>query len=345
MSFIKLNIFQRGILQKVATFIVYMACAIAGMLTLDRLEQQHFIDILTKARKQGIISNEIFQELNNLIVSLNETIIIYIILLVAVCGGVCWILMRWASSLNWSWPVVLPRAIEFRAAMRRLNIIEPNEEIEYIRKYKLPVFIASSPLLKNEQEKIRVKLYPFAHHVLYNPNVFERNIGRKTLCLDAADYDQFVNKIIENEEKLNSVLIASKNEELANLSATIKSLSIKNDELIKKYDELHGKVRIQNAQDESRVNRLRIERLLWVAYTSVIDRLIREAPDGKQYTTPEIEAAFNIEWEQREDLRAQMKKVTGNEKAEPSENFLKAVKEEFKTAGKLSSGGRPKKNH
>ena len=71
---------------------------------------------------------------------------------------------------------------------------------------------------------------------------------------------------------------------------------------------------------------------------------MRDAPAGKQYTTPEIEAAFKAEWEQRADLRQHMLHLTESEAAAPSETILKAIKAEFKDVGKLSPGGRPRKN-
>jgi hypothetical protein len=125
---------------------------------------------------------------------------------------------------------------------------------------------------------------------------------------------------------------------------TVVSLSQGNAELTKERDELRGKVRMQPAQEEGRVERLRVERLLWIAYTAVLEKMFREAPAEKQYTTPEIESAFAAEWEQRVDLRESMRNLTGSETANPSTDFLKAVKAEFKVAGKLSPGGRPKKN-
>jgi Fic family protein len=78
--------------------------------------------------------------------------------------------------------------------------------------------------------------------------------------------------------------------------------------------------------------------------TPVIERLMSEAKPGKKYTTPELEAAFEAEWERRPDLQARMRKLTEGKEAAPSESIWNAVKAEFKDTGMFSSGGRPKKN-
>jgi hypothetical protein len=252
--------------------------------------------------------------------------------------------MRWAANFNWSWPVTLTKAVEFRSAMRMLNIMEPAGEIACVRKHALSVFIAFEPLRQNEQEAVRARLYAFAHHMFSKNDIFERHIGRQTLCLDAAQYALVAEKVKKEEAQRESVTIAAKNEEIKGLRTSNAALIQENAALTQERDELRGKVRIQPAQEDGRVDRLRVERLLWVAYNSVMDRLMRDAPAGKQYTTPEIEAAFAVEWGQRADLREHMLHLTGSEEAKPSESFLKAVKAEFKNTGKLSPGGRPKKN-
>jgi hypothetical protein len=63
--------------------------------------------------------------------------------------------MRWAAKRNWSWPVTLPKAVEFRSAMEQLGIADPTDRIAFVRKHKLPVFIALSPLIGKQERRIR----------------------------------------------------------------------------------------------------------------------------------------------------------------------------------------------
>lgn len=338
----KLNIFQRGILQKIASIIVYFASFAAMGFILDGLEKRRFTVVAEKAQQQGILTPENFRGLKALIATMDETAIFAIIIVGLLCVGIGLLLIRWAANLNWSWPVTLPKVVEFRSAMRRLNVTDPAAEIDCVRRHKLPVFIAQSPLRKNEQESVPAKLYAFAHHTFSENNVFERHIGKQTLCLDAEDFARVADKVRKEEADRESVAIAAQNEEARGLRSAVASLTQENANLIKERDELRGKVRIQQAQEDTRIDRLRVERLLWAAYIPVMDRLMREAPAGKQYTTREIETAFAAEWERRADLRKHMLRLTKSEEANPSESFIKAVKAEFKEVGQFSPGGRPK---
>ncbi|MDR2572734.1 MAG: hypothetical protein LBC94_00060 [Desulfovibrio sp.] len=340
----KLNISQRGILQKVATVIAYFASFAVGAFILDWLEKRRFTVVAEKAQQQGILTSEGFRDFRAQIAAMDETAIFAIIIVGLFCVGIGWLLMRWAANLNWSWPVTLPRAVEFRFAMRMLNITGPAGEIECIRKHKPHIFIALAPMRQQEQEAVRARLYAFAHDMFSRNDVFERHIGKQTLCLDAAEYELLAEKVKKEESLRESVVIAAKDEEIKGLRTAVASLTQENAVITKERDELRGKVRIQSAQEEGRVKRLRIERLLWIAYSSVIDRLMRDIPPAKGYTTPDIEAAFAAEWEQRADLREHMRQLTGIEEANPSEDFIKAVKAEFKEVGKLNTGSRPRKN-
>lgn len=101
--------------------------------------------------------------------------------------------MRWAAKRNWSWPVTLPRAVEFRSAMEQLGIVDPDERIYFVRKHKLPVFIAPKPLVGTEHTDVFVQLYPYAYHSsLGDKEVLELHTGKQTLCLDAASYERLL---------------------------------------------------------------------------------------------------------------------------------------------------------
>ena len=190
---VKLNIFQRGILQKGATAFVYLVSIAIGAFILDWLDKRLFIRLAEEAQQRGILSPDASRSFATLIEARDSTTIFAIILVGLGCGFVGWLFMRWAAKRNWSWPVMLPRAVEFRSAMERLGIVDPNDRIAFVRKYKLPVFIAPNPIVGTEQKEIRVRLYAFAHNLSLGDNeVFERYAGKQALCLDAADYERLL---------------------------------------------------------------------------------------------------------------------------------------------------------
>ena len=341
----KLNIFQRGILQKAVTVFAYLGSIAIGAFILDWADKRLFTSSIKAAEHRGLVPSDVSSRLQMFIDGRDSTTIFSIILVGLFCVVLGWFFMRWAAKRNWSWPVTLPKVVEFRSAMRKLGITAPEDEIAFVKKYKVPIFIACKPLPKDEQEVVRAQLYAFAHHSSFSESeVFERHIGKQTLCLDAEDYELLLLEGKRHSALEESVILAGKNTEIRNLRTLNAALVQENADLIEERDKLRGKVRIQPAQEDGRVDRLRIERLLWTAYIPIIDRLIQEAPKGKQYTTDEIKDAFKTEWDKRADLRKQMQFLTGNEDVCPSKDFLKAIKAEFKEAGKLHPGGRPKKN-
>lgn len=314
----KLNIFQRGALQDLFTGLVAFICLTIAAMVLFLLDRERF--------------------LNN--ASINVIDLVVIAALFTVVGIA---VVKFSSRVNFTWSVTLPKVVEFSSALRKLKVLEHKKQIAFVREHKLSVFIAAAPILGDDKEDARVKLYPFVNNILASESVFTNNIGRRTLCLDAEEYERIAEEYRRRSLEEDSIASAEKDDEIKKLKAAQASLIQENADLTKERNELRGKVRIQQAQEDTRIDRLRVERLLWAAYIPVMDRLMRDAA-GKQYTTREIEDAFKAEWEQRADLRKHMLRLAKSEEANPSENFIKAVKAEFKEAGQLSPGGRPKGN-
>jgi hypothetical protein len=244
---VKLNVFQRGILQKIASASIYLTSFPTMVFFLVGIEKRKFIEVAEKAQEKGILSPESFHGLKELIVAMDGTASFDIFIVIFLGAVLCLLLMRWTANSNLSWPVVLPKAVEFRSAMRMLNIMDTAGEIECVRRHKLSVFIASASLSNDEQEKVRAQLYAFARHMLFKNDVFERYIGKKTLCLDAGEYESVVEKIKNEEAVRESVTIAEQNDKIKGLQKTLVSLTQENENLTKKCDELSGKVRIQPA--------------------------------------------------------------------------------------------------
>lgn len=189
----KLDIFQRGILQKCATFFVYLFSIGVGAFILDWLDKRLFIRLAEEAQQKEILSQKAAHGFTVLIEARDSTAIFAIILVGLGCGITGWLFMRWAAKRNWSWPVTLPRAMEFRAAMERLGISDPGDRIAFVRKHKLSVFIASAPIVGTEQASVRAQLYAFAYNSSFGDNeVFDRYAGKQALCLDVVDYERLL---------------------------------------------------------------------------------------------------------------------------------------------------------
>ena len=255
---IKLNIFQRGILQKCATVLVYLFSIGLGAFILDWIDKRLFIRLAEEARQKEILSEKATGGFIALIEARDSTAIFAIILVGLGCGLIGWLFMRWAAKRNWSWPVTLPKTVEFRSAMERLGIVDPDERIYFVRKHKLPVFIAPKPLVGIEQTEVRVQLYPYASHSsLGDKEVFELHTGKQTLCLDAADYERLLKEHGPKTRSAYAAKIAELEQNLTDLkavnslqSADIAALTEENKKLSEENDVYRNKQRTAPGRGE-----------------------------------------------------------------------------------------------
>jgi len=199
--------------------------------------------------------------------------------------------------------------------MEQLGIADPIDRIAFIRKHKLPVFIALSPLIGKEQESVRAKLYAFAHHSsLGDIDVFALHTGNQMLCLDADDYENILKehgkktelaysaRIVDLEQDVtdlkavNSIL----NDDIAKLTKEMETLSAENAEHRKKLKTLPGR--------EGKVEKRENDKIpFWRVAGPLVNRLIAEAGPETRYTRPQIEKAFQQDLDNFPELKPAMK--------------------------------------
>jgi uncharacterized membrane protein len=216
---VNLNIFQRGILQKCATAFVYCASIVTGALIIDWLDKRLFIHLAEEVQQQKLLSPQATRGFIRLIEARDSSVIFEIILVGVSCGFVGWLFMRWAAKRNWSWPVALPKAVEFRSAMEQLGIADPADRIAFVRKHKLPVYIALSPLIGKEHEAVRAKLYAFTYSAFGVEEVFEQHTGKQTLCLEANDFERVLKEHGDHTKSAYSARIVELEQNAINLKA------------------------------------------------------------------------------------------------------------------------------
>jgi hypothetical protein len=307
----KLNIFQRGILQKAVTLFVYFSCIAAGALILDELEKSRFLTVLENAQTQHIINLDVFKSLRALVVAMDISAIFGTIFIAIFCVFIGWLLMKRAAKLNWSWPTTLHKAVEFRSGMQKIGIIDPAERMEFVRKQKLSVFIAYLPFLQEEMDNVRVKLYPFADHIYFADNdVFERYTGSQRLCLDADNYESLVREYNQRLSLMNSAILADKNKEIdflkeesSSKTQDILRIAKEKDEEIERLlqgnrdltthcAELESKLQTKPGREQKIDNMQTGRALFWRIAGPLMNDLLRDVEEGKPYTREEIQTAF-----------------------------------------------------
>lgn len=306
-----LRTFQGGIIQKIAALLVYFIGIAAVIIVLDWVDQALFAKTLQLATKNGIITQETLTKLQIFIDTRESFVLFPAIFIGVLCAFLCFLLIRWTSKQNWSWPITLPEAIEFRPAMRALGINTLNEEISFIKKYKPPVYTALSPFITEKANHIRARLYPFAHHnMLSVTSVFERCVGNRTLCLDYSDYEKLLEDAKTEFSLKESILIAEKNEELKTLYSTIalmgknkELLETENSELKAELTEFKSKQQTISARESKAEKREKDKIPFWRVAAPVMNKLLAKATPETQYTRPQIQIAFEEELEDFPELK------------------------------------------
>ena len=146
----KLNAFQKGILQKYFSLATYGVCIIATAYAVAFLIKNDILKALTAIQKQAGLSDITFRMLTD---ALDErgfalaSIIIFSSVLLALAS---WFTVRWAGNRNWSTPVILPCAVEFRSAMDRLGVQKPRDRFDIIEKFRIPLYLSAPPSLRRK---------------------------------------------------------------------------------------------------------------------------------------------------------------------------------------------------
>ena len=301
----KLNILQRGALQTWASIIVYSVCGIAAALIFDRLEKARFIVIAEQAQKKGTINQETAQHLKMIINTPDFLEFLCIIISVFIGIAVILWLMRLAAGLNWSWPVTLPKAVEFSTAMQKMGKFDIADQMASIHKHRLRVYIAETPIHGEQHENIRAKLYPYANNKrLVLESVITTNIGKRLLCLDADDYEPIYQKYSLTEKVANSARVAELEEAVKVLNGFLKSKEEDNDKLTGENANLSSTItRLKNKEKTDPARETKAQKgeqkkiPFWRVAGPLINRLIAEAGPDTKYTRPQIQAEFEKELE------------------------------------------------
>jgi hypothetical protein len=329
-SYARLNFSQKGVLQAIFSVSVSIIFFIVGEIVL--------IDIY----KAGIFS----QTMQKFII---------IITIAVVVSLLTYIVMELSVKLNIVFGVTIPMVIEFSHALKKLQLFEFEKQIEFVSNHKIPLFVAKISIYPYYKDNVRVKMFIN----LKNKEKLKLYNGDQRLCLNIEDFERIIEEDKKRFSLAESVALMEKEEELRSFKEVIASLTndknrleIDLTQLRKETTKLRNTVQMQPAQANSRVDRLRMERLQWIVLIPTMEKLIREAPSGKKYTMPELEAAFAEAWAQRADLQEQMRKLLMKETEStpskdvttimPSEAMMKAVKADFKEAGLFSAGGHPR---
>ena len=318
----KLSASQKGLRQKYFSLVTYGVCVVAMAYAISRLIQNDITKILSAIQKQAGLSDLTFRILTD---ALDErgfalaSIIIFCPVLLALAS---WFIVRWAGNRNWSTPVVLPKAVEFRSAMDRIGVLNPLDRFDIIEKFRIPLYITEKPLLEPENEDVLARYYRHgAQADMRSLAMLETFIGCQKLCLDAGDFDFLASEYKRSFGTVNSSALVSLKGQNDKLKA---ALSLKEHEvheadqeltrLREENAELFNKAKTADAREGKADKRERDRIAFWRVAAPLVNDLLA-APDT-EYTRPQIQQAFEDELERHPELKPTIKALLYTPKKE-----------------------------
>ena len=313
----KLNIFQRGIFQIAAYLVVSAAVLWLTGFAVDYFEKWRFAKVIEGAEKQGFIGVDDLESIKALIDS-RDWLETYLPIAI---GGFCilagWRAIKWALNRNWSWPVTLTNAMEFRSAMHKFGVTDLDDWIPFICKYNLEVFIASSPILADVQKNVHARRYSrVGNRDLIDKNVFNLNIGKQTLCIAVEDYNRLLNEQNQKTALFCSARIAALEEDALNLKGVnllqaeaIAKLQNEKDQLLSENNEFRRKEQTAPGRD-GKANKREYDRISFYRIAiQVIERLELERGADTKYNYKDIQDAFLQQLEFYPKLKPQIQEL------------------------------------
>lgn len=306
-----LNPLQRGILQKCLVFAIYVVSITFFSFLLDRLDKYLYFKIIANAEAQGIIGESLAQTVVNIIVGRGEIFFISIILFGILCGLIVFGLMRLTATLQLSWPVVLNEAVEFRQAMEKLGISEPDDRIDFVRKHYVPVYIAFTPITGFRRDKVKARLYAFSGSAsIGNRKLFNTYIGSQRLCLAGGDYQTLLENFMLDTQTAQIAKIGTLEATIDSLKGefslqqeALAALQKENADLKAENEENKSKLRTLAAREKKLDNREGSKSPFRRVAYPLVNRLIAQASPGDTYTRTQIQDEFMRELESYPDLR------------------------------------------
>lgn len=290
----KLNIFQRGILQAVLSVAIASAFLFVGQITFIRLYTSGFFD-------QGVVT------------------IFFVLASSLVMVAITFVVMKLTMKMNIATKITLPKVVEFSYAMQSLGVHRFDEQIDFIARARIFIFLADVAMPSPYKEGMSVKRYIF----LKDKEKLKYYNGDKRLCLDAEDYERLLQKRGEYTKSAFFARITALEQNVTDLkavnslqSADIAKITEENEKLLAENAEYRNKLKTAPGR-EVKAEKRELDKIpFWRVAVPVVNRLISEAESETQYTRPQIQDAFLLELENFPELKAAIQVLLHTSKKE-----------------------------
>lgn len=270
---VKLSIFQRGIFQFIFSVVIASLFMYAGLAS--------FIYLYGA----GIFSQ--------------KAIIIFFGLTSAlVIVAISFLVMKLTFGVNLATKVTLPKIVEFSHALQNIGIKRFDEQIDFIAREKVFVFVSDETIPSPYKENASVK-----RCILLNDKKKLKYLnGDKRLCLDAEDYERLLDEHGATTKAAFSARIVEMDQQVSELKAAnslhvaeIAKLTEENEKLLAENAGLQRKQQTAPSR-EGKVETSNTRRIpFWRVAGPLINRMVEEAQPDTKYTTTEIQKVFEAE--------------------------------------------------
>lgn len=320
-----LTLLQKGALQKTFAFFVYAFIASSLAFLLDYIDKHTFLSLIERAYHEGLLEKETFPLLQQLISTRAGHVFVLYTVLLLICGFVAWRIIRWAGHGNWSTPVTLNKAVEFKFCMNELEIADPGRAFDIAIRYTLPFYIAAEPLIDPVKEHVKARFYPYSFNAgMRDMATLERCLGRQTLCLAVEDFVALKSSYQDQLIAAHVSTIANLKKQAEGLEASLilerESCRKQQKELAALHEEnreLQRKQQTLQARDGKGQETRDIRKIpFWRVAVPTIERLLRDAEPDTAYTRTEIQQAFEEELSRHPEIKGDIEALlsTGRKK-------------------------------
>lgn len=199
----------------------------------------------------------------------------------------------------------LDKIIEFSYAMKNIGIFELDEQIAFISKKKIYLYISKLPIINIYLEDANVKRYT----LLQVKEKIKYYKGEDRLCINAATYEQLIQEREKAISSLESAAIAKKEEEIKVLKETILSTLANTEKLEKENVTLRNTCKTQPAREKAIEKNAIRQATFWRVAGPLLNTLCEHGDPTKPYTRPDIQAAFDTAIEDYADLKDEIRHI------------------------------------
>ena len=248
----------------------------------------------------------------------------------AIVTLIAFLVMKLSFKVHIALSENLDKVIEFSYAMRSLGIFEFDEQIAYVTKQKIPLYVSKKPITNICLEDATVKRYA----LLRDKEKLKYYKGDDRLCINAATYDQIMQDRAKEISSLESAAVAQKEEEIKSLTETLASTVAKFENLQKENAELRNICKTQPGRERAIANSSIRRVVFWRVAGPLLNTLCEQGSRDRPYTRTNIQAAFDAAMEDFPALKGEIKQILlAGKKDNPSEVKSLKPKSEFDLDG------------